>query len=136
MAKRKKEEGRDRARRARGGKAGPEDRLYNAAGSPAAKSAEDDKADGFKRGGRAHRKEGGKVEGEADKGHMGKRARGGPARGSNGQFAAGGAIVERARGGGVPKMARGGSPYSAAHSLSMPPAKGSGHQDEMPKDSV
>lgn len=158
MAKRRKEEAREHARRARGGSTkGATEKLYDAAGSPAARSAEDDKGDGFRRGGRA-RKEGGKVEGEHEKGHMGKRARGGPARGSNGQFARGGHVEskahermverrdekreehreKRARGGGVRAgFARGGSPYSAAHSLKGPTGGGAGegHQSEMPKES-
>ncbi len=72
-------------KRARGGKATetqpyePEHgHLYNAEGSPASHSI-DAKSDGFKHGGmpKKKRKEGGKVEGEKARHHLGRRARGG-----------------------------------------------------------
>jgi hypothetical protein len=97
-----------RERRASGGKAAeteplrPEHgNLYNAKDSPEGKHAEHDESDGFKRGGMAKkkRKEGGKVEGEEAKHHMGKRARGGHVKG---------------------KFAKGGAPFSAAHHISPP----------------
>ena len=74
-----------RERRERGGKAAETEPLhpehgnqYNAQGSPMEKS-ESAKSDGFKRGGmpKKKRKEGGKVEGERARHHLGRRARGG-----------------------------------------------------------
>ena len=72
-----------RERRARGGKAADTQPLhlehghqYNAQGSPEDKE-ESEGPDGFKRGGRAKKKEGGHVEGHGAKHHLGKRARGG-----------------------------------------------------------
>lgn len=76
---------RSERKRARGGKATdtqpyePEHgHLYNAEGSPESHSI-DAKSDGFKRGGaqKKKRKEGGKVEGEKARHHLGRRARGG-----------------------------------------------------------
>jgi hypothetical protein len=77
--------------------------LYNAKGSPAAENI-DAKSDGFKRGGRHKRADGGAVEGEEGKHHMG-----------------------RARGGKIKSRARGGSssPFSTAHSATMPKGKSS-----------
>lgn len=94
-------------KRASGGK--PKGNLYNAAGSPAAKSAEDTTNDGFKKGGHVKKRaSGGNVEGEADHGRMDKRRRGGSVR----------------------KRASGGSPYSAAHGTSGVPAHQGGHIGE------
>ena len=133
-----------RERRARGGKAAETQPLhlehgnkYNAQGSPEAKE-EDEKSNGFKRGGRAKRKEGGHVEGHAAKHHLGKRARGGGTpegeRKEEDEYAPdrkrGGHVEHekeeekrehRARGGHVRhKHARGGAPFSEAHKLSPP----------------
>jgi hypothetical protein len=49
---------------------------YNAKGSPAMKAASDS-TDGFKRGGKVKRKDGGRIEGEKSKERLDKRARGG-----------------------------------------------------------
>lgn len=136
-----------RERRAKGGKAETEPlhpehgHLYNAEGSPAAKSAEDDESDGFRRGGmpkRKKRKEGGKVEGHAARHHLGKRARGG-ATAPHVEMHLGEhhekhgehhkeehrhheeEREKRARGGHVrSKHARGGAPFSEAHHISPP----------------
>lgn len=106
-----------RKRRAAGGKIEKKDaHLYNAAGSPAAKSAMDDTADGFKRGGKMKsakdcepRKHGGNVEGDAAPKRLDKRARGGRA------------------------MSMGHSPYTSAHRTTPPTNRSSaGHEGEMP----
>ncbi len=125
-----------RERRAKGGKAEEPLNLesghkYNAIGSPEAKE-EDEKSDGFKRGGmpKAKRKEGGKVEGHAAKHHLGKRARGGGMvakevrEEKEEKHEKDGDMPERARGGHVShkhhgehhKRARGGgAPFSEGH---------------------
>lgn len=120
-----------RAARKRGGKAGegqPIDEekghLYNAEGSPESKSI-DAESDGFKRGGKAKKREGGAVEGGAARMHLGKRARGGMAGKESGDKVEerdedepeheDEEKPERARGGRA--MARGGSPFSAARKL-------------------
>lgn len=76
--------------------------LYNAKGSPAAKSAEDTTNNGFKRGGKAKKR------------------------------ASGGSVQARAHGGSVRGMkSSGGSPYSSGHALSKASAgKGAGHEGE------
>jgi hypothetical protein len=70
-----------RGRRARGGKSGEHVQEYNAQGSEAVKAA-DDEEDGFHKGGRAKRKEGGHTEGHEarrrhDREHRGRHAAGG-----------------------------------------------------------
>jgi hypothetical protein len=85
-------------------KSGGSMNLYNAKGSPAAENI-DAKSEGFKRGGSKCRADGGAVEGEGGKHHMG-RARGGAIR------------KGRARGGSS-------SPYSAARSATAPKGKNS-----------
>ena len=75
-----------RAKRARGGKAGGHEiHAITGAGSPEAHEAEEEEED-FKRGGKAHRRDGGKAEGEMtherpDRPRRGKRAAGGRAHG-------------------------------------------------------
>ena len=71
----------ERKHRSFGGMAEKNEHQYNAQGSPEEKS-EHAKSEGFKRGGHAHRKHGGNVEGEGAKHHMGhmKRAHGGAVR--------------------------------------------------------
>ena len=129
-----------RERRARGGKAADTQPLhlehghqYNAQGSPEDKE-ESEGPDGFKRGGRAKKKEGGHVEGHGAKHHLGKRARGGASptseRKEEEEYAPdrkhGGHVehegkAPRARGGHVRgKHARGGAPFSEAHKLAPP----------------
>ena len=135
---------RSERKRAKGGKASDTEplpaehgHLYNAQGSPESKEI-DEKSDGFKRGGRAKRKEGGHVEGEKARHHLGRRARGGateePRHGKeemseredteNDERKRGGHVEmeKRARGGHVSgkAMARGGSPFSSAHKLGGP----------------
>lgn len=104
-----------RKKRALGGKA----TLYNAKGSPAAASAEKDSDDGFKRGGKACRAEGGAVTGVVSTPSLAKRARGG-------------SIPARKHGGSVRGMqSRGGSPMSSGHAISSPSAgKNAGHEGE------
>jgi hypothetical protein len=124
----KKHKGR---KRARGGKMEMEGEksknahLYNAHGSPAAKSAMEDKDDGFKKGGKVEkRKEGGHVEGEKPAERMDKRARGG-------HLKHGKAVHH---GHGMKKYAAGGSPMSAAAHLTGPgKAAGAGHEGEEAK---
>lgn len=126
-----------RRERRRGGKAANDEPLpgedglpeehgnqYNAKGSPEEKS-ESAKSDGFKRGGRMKKKEGGKVEGHGAKHHLGKRARGGRMehmehKKEHEKHEE--ERPERARGGHVGhKRARGGgAPFSAAHNISPP----------------
>lgn len=111
-----------RKRRAAGGKAETKNaHLYNAEGSPAAKSAMDDKADGFKKGGAAKRKDGGRAE------HEEPRKHGGHVEGEHSKHR----LDKRARGGRA--MAAGGSPYTSAHAATAPTNKSSaGHEGEMP----
>lgn len=115
-----------RERRAAGGKADTEPlpketgNQYNAKGSPEEKE-ESAESDGFKRGGRAKRKDGGHVEGMKAKSHLGKRARGGateePRKGAEAPTKED-TMPERARGGNV--MSRSGSPFSSAHKTTPP----------------
>jgi len=117
-----------RERRAAGGKAGadteplPKEKWnqYNAKGSPEEKE-ESAESDGFKRGGRAKRKDGGHVEGDKAKSHLGKRARGGateqPREGKEMESKED-TRPERAKGGSV--MARGGAPFSSDHKTKPP----------------
>lgn len=130
---------RSERKRASGGKASDTEPLpkehwnqYNAKGSPEEKE-EDAKPDGFKRGGHMKkRKDGGHVEGEKAKHHLGRRARGGaadedPRKGTesptredtmNDERKRGGHVEERARGGRA--MMKGATPFSAAHSTKPP----------------
>ena len=92
-----------RERRAAGGKASDTEPLpkekwnqYNAKGSPEEKEESAD-SDGFKRGGAKKRADGGKVEGDKAKEHLGRRARGGRT-----------------------GMASGGAPFSSAHKTTPP----------------
>lgn len=131
---------RSERKRASGGKATDTEPLpkehwnqYNAKGSPEEKE-EDAKPDGFKRGGAKKRKEGGHVEGEKAKHHLGRRARGGsadaePRHGeeiksredtTNDERKRGGHVEERARGGHVKAMMSGGSPFSTANKTKPP----------------
>jgi hypothetical protein len=129
-----------RRERRRGGKAEEPLHLesgnkYNAVGSPEAKE-EDEKSDGFNRGGMAKKhkkKEGGKVEGHAAKHHLGKRARGGGMMAKEikeekaEKHEPDGEMPERARGGHVHhkehhKRARGGgAPFSEGHKQAKAP---------------
>ncbi len=134
-----------RKERKRGGKAEetqPEHaesgHLYNAQGSPESREI-DAKSDGFKKGGRAKRKEGGHVEGHASKMHLGRRARGGKAEEKEDERE--GEMddenkeeherPERARGGHVIK--RGAAPFSSAQNTSPPDnSKGTGPGEQAP----
>jgi hypothetical protein len=125
-----------RERRAEGGKAEETEPLhpehghqYNAKGSPEEKE-ESAKPDGFKRGGAKKRKEGGKVEGEKARHHLGRRARGGhtmPANEEVHRRREHEARTERERHEERPERARGGramksgeTPFSSAHNTKPP----------------
>ena len=132
----------ERKHRAHGGKAGEgvlrdsEIHHYNAVGSPEGIEAENEKEDGFKRGGHMEHKRahGGHVDGHKGKHHLGKRARGGRMEHEKKEHEK---EEHRARGGHIGHhkhagkgghhavhhghgMARGGSPLSAAHHVSPP----------------
>lgn len=100
---------------------------YNAQGSPEARE-EDAKSDGFHAGGmmprKKKRKEGGHVEGEKARHHLGRRARGGEAH-REPEHRHEPEREERARGGRTEHkaMARGGSPFSSARKTEAPPGK-------------
>ena len=122
-----------RERRAAGGKAvGAETRneergnLYNAKGSPAA-DAIDAKSDGFKRGGKAKRADGGPIEGEGAKASMGKRARGGAAEREEEDR------EERAAGGAVGRARGGAAPFSSAHNIKPPSSSSTNGPGEQAK---
>lgn len=129
MAREMKEHHRH-AKRAAGGKV--KDRkgervkgnLYDAAGAPESREAEDTKGEGFRRGGHVKRKEGGEVHGEREKHNTAKRARGGHV----------GKHKEHHKEHHKGHFARGGSPYSSAHSLEAAGRDNSGHEGEGAKE--
>ena len=85
------------------------------------------KSDGFKRGGKAKRADGGPIEGEGAKASMGKRARGGAAEREEEDR------EERAAGGAVGRARGGAAPFSSAHNIKPPSSSSTNGPGEQAK---